>query len=271
MQPELNQQQKKRITKVGLFAENKDLANFDVMQEISDSLEKLAGAETVRIEGKQGKKGDKGDKGDKGERGEKGTDGKDGRDGIDGKDGKDGVNGINGINGKDGRDGIDGLDGKDGEMGTIDDATIAYLQDEITKLSKRIDELRNGKAGQRTGWGAHPLQIQSAGVIKEKVARVINFVGTAVNSVVRSADGVVTVSLTAGGAGSTVYNETPGGLINGSNVDYTTANTITTVQMLAINGQFIHPSEYTVTGAGFTMGTALDASLSGLSFTIVYV
>lgn len=260
---DLTPQQKKRIQKVGLFTENKDLAHFDVMQEMADSLEKLAGAETVRIEGKQGKKGDKGDKGENG---------KDGKDGINGKNGE---RGENGKDGKDGRDGVDGVDGKDGEIGKIDDATIAYLENEIKRLQDLIEETKSeAKArsvAQRTGWGAHPLQIQSAGVIKEKVARVINFVGTAVNSVVRSADGVVTVSLSAGGAGSTVYNETPTGNIDGANKDYTTAQTITTVQMLAINGQFIHPSEYTVTGAGFTMGTALDASLSGLSFTIVYV
>lgn len=262
---ELTKQQKKRITKVGLFSENKDLANFDVIQEIADSLEKLSGAETVRIEGKQGEKGAKGDKGDRGEVGKNGKDGVDGNDGINGKDGKDGKDGKNGIDGKNGKDGKNGVDG---QMGKIDDATIGYLENEIKRLTSLIEE---AKGTQRTGWGAHPLQIQSAGVIKEKVARVINFVGTAVNSVVRSGSGVVTVTLNAGGVGSTVYNETPTGLIDGNNTTYTTAQTITTVQMLAINGQFIHPSEYVVSGAGFTMNTALDASLTGLSFTIVYV
>jgi hypothetical protein len=39
---------------------------------------------------------------------------------------------------------------------------------------------------------------------------------------------------------------------------------------MAINGMFIHPGEYTVSGSGFTMGTALDASLSAASFSISY-
>lgn len=70
---------------------------------------------------------------------------------------------------------------------------------------------------------------------------------------------------------TTNYVETPTGLINGSNTVYTTAHTITTVLGMWINGQFIHPSEYTVSGAGFTMSTALDASLSGTGFTISYI
>lgn len=71
-------------------------------------------------------------------------------------------------------------------------------------------------------------------------------------------------------SGGTIYSETPTGAVNGSNKVYTTLHTITTVISLSINGQFIHPAEYTVSGAGFTMGTALDTSLSGTGFTIVY-
>ncbi len=64
--------------------------------------------------------------------------------------------------------------------------------------------------------------------------------------------------------------ETPGGLINGVNTVYTTTQTIGTVIVLAFNGQFIAPSEYTVSGAGFTMGVALPNFPSG-SFTISYI
>lgn len=110
---ELTTQQQKRIKKVGLYSEDKDLAHFDVMQDIADALDKLAGADTLRI---QGKKGDKGDKGDRGEAGKNGKDGKDGKDGVDGKD------------------------GKDGEMGVIDEATIGYLQDEIKRLNDKVEE-----------------------------------------------------------------------------------------------------------------------------------
>lgn len=77
------------------------------------------------------------------------------------------------------------------------------------------------------------------------------------------------------GAGSssgaaTVYSETPVGAINGINTVYTVSNTITTVIGFWINGQFIHPSEYSATGTTITFVTALDASLSGTGFTISF-
>lgn len=80
--------------------------------------------------------------------------------------------------------------------------------------------------------------------------------------------GRLLVSSTGGSA--TIYTQTPTGLVNGSNTVYTTVNTITTVIGLWYNGQFIHPAEYTPSGAGFTMGTALPA-ISGAAFTISYV
>ena len=70
--------------------------------------------------------------------------------------------------------------------------------------------------------------------------------------------------------GTAIYVETPTGLINGSNKIYTTVNTITTVINFSINGAFIHPVDYSTTGTTITFVTALDVSLSGLPFTIVY-
>ena len=71
--------------------------------------------------------------------------------------------------------------------------------------------------------------------------------------------------------GSQVFTETPSGLINSANTTYTTLNGITHVLSLFINGEFIHPSEYSVSGNGFTMNSQLDASLAGTTFTIKYV
>lgn len=73
---------------------------------------------------------------------------------------------------------------------------------------------------------------------------------------------------TSGGA-ATIYTQTPVGAIDGVNKAYTTTNSITTVIGLWYNGQFIHPAEYTPSGAGFTMGTALPV-ISGAAFTISY-
>jgi len=134
----LDEKQVKKINRAGTFSKNPDLAKLSVFEDMADSLEKLAGAETVRIEGKRGPKGEKGDKG---ETGEKGKDGKDGKDGVNGKDGINGKDGLNGKDGVDGLNGINGTNGKDGEMGTIDDATIGYLQNEIKKLEERVNSV----------------------------------------------------------------------------------------------------------------------------------
>lgn len=163
------------------------------------------------------------------------------------KDGKQGPKGDRGEPGKDGKEGKKGKDGKDGRDG------------------------KDGEAGTtvRVGWGAHPLQVQGLGVVVDKNTRVINFAGSGLASVVRSKSGVVTVTLQAGA--SSFYTETPSGLINGSNTTYTVVHDITTVFNLAINGQYLHPNvDYTVSGDTITMVTALDASLSGLPFTITY-
>lgn len=72
------------------------------------------------------------------------------------------------------------------------------------------------------------------------------------------------------GAGD-IKVETPSGSINGSNTAYTVTKKITKVIGFAINGQYIHTSEYTTSGKTITFSTALPASLSGLGFTVVYV
>lgn len=87
----------------------------------------------------------------KGEKGDKGDPGRDGRDGIDGKDGYTPIKGVDYFDGKDGRDGRDGKDGVSikgekgdkgdkgdpGADGFIDEATIAYLEDEIKRIEKK--------------------------------------------------------------------------------------------------------------------------------------
>ena len=69
-----------------------------------------------------------------------------------------------------------------------------------------------------------------------------------------------------------INTETPSGLINSSNVTYTTINTINAILNFAINGQYLHPTvDYTFTGNTITMTSPLDSSLLGLGFTIIYV
>lgn len=178
----------------------------------------------------------KGDKGDKGERGFNGTDGKDGRNGVNGRDGS------NGLHGKDGKNGLDGKDGKDGKDGI--NGTAPTL-DEITK------ELRKKPINYK--------EIEDAPDLKDLPALIEFLKRGGFRGGGSSASGSVTI-----------YTETPVGLINGVNKIYTTLHVINTVVGMWINGEYIHPAEYTAVGAGFTMSTAIDASLSGTGFTISY-
>lgn len=75
----------------------------------------------------------------------------------------------------------------------------------------------------------------------------------------------------ASGGSSTFYVETPNEAIDGARVDFTVDHTITKVLSVHINGQFIHPSDYSVAGSTITFNTAPDISYAGLSFTVVYV
>lgn len=77
-------------------------------------------------------------------------------------------------------------------------------------------------------------------------------------------------AISGGAITGTIFVETPGGLINGSNRAYTTLNTINTVIGIWLNGEFIDPAQYVVSGAGFTMNVAIPSAFSGLPFTITY-
>lgn len=68
-----------------------------------------------------------------------------------------------------------------------------------------------------------------------------------------------------------VKHETPSGDIDGANTEYTVTKPINAVLSFGINGQVIHPSEYTVSGRTITMDTAIDGALSGTVFEITYL
>ena len=65
-------------------------------------------------------------------------------------------------------------------------------------------------------------------------------------------------------------SETPQGIINGINKDFTTTENIHFIIGLHINGMFIHPSEYTFANKLISFLSPLDSSLSGTGFTVVY-
>ncbi len=118
--------------------------------------------------------------------------------------------------------------------------------DAIEGLRKELDELRKLK-GKEVLMGGGPHYLAGTNVTID---------GNVINA--------------TGGGSATIYTETPTGNIDGVNTVYTTAHATSTIIGIWVNGQFIHTGEYTKGASGFTMGTALPASLSGTGFTISY-
>lgn len=194
---------------------------------------------------------------------------------------------INGTNGRDGKDGQDGM------TPVIDHEAIAKKAAKLIKLPEfpkpeKIDPKAITQAVIKTLQEDKPLTMEHVRGLSEEIASYRNQLagkhygsttmvrggGDVVTAgsniaITTNADGQKVITGTGGGVG-TVYTETPTGLINGSNKIYTTAHAITTIFNFSINGQYIHPADYSVVGSTITFVTALDASLSGLAFTIIY-
>jgi hypothetical protein len=211
-------------------------------------------ADTVTVKGLKGEKGDPGEKGDTGDVGPIGPQ----AEGIVGPQGEPGIPGPKGDKGD------KGDPGKDGSPDTPEQI--------IAKVRGRIsyDELSdrpNIEAFRKWG-GAQQLAIQRSNVLLASDVKVLDFIGAGV-SVADLGGGVIAVTIPGASLG-TIYTETPTGTVDGVNTTYTTAHTITTILSFAINGQFIHPSDYSIAGSTITFGTALPVELSALPFTIIY-
>lgn len=192
---------------------------------------------------------------------------------VKGKDYSDGKKGYTPQKGVDYDDGEPGKPGTEIEPDDVIKKIHAskqlispYKVSGLPAILQTVEDLgRNQQGWQNVGGGIPPILLSNGVKISDLVTE-INF-STNITAVY---SGSGRVTLTATGGGGTTYSETPTGNIDGANTSYTTAHTITTVINLVINGQFIHPAEYTVSGAGFTMLTALDSSLTGKGFTIIY-
>lgn len=126
---------------------------------------------------------------------------------------------------------------------------IAGLSEEIKEIKGEITKIARSK-GKQGGGGD------------------VVVAGTNV-TVTRTTGGKRQISSTGGS--STVYSETPTGTIDGANKVYTVLNTITAIISLTINGEYIHPSEYSAVGTTITFVTALPLALASKSFTAIYV
>lgn len=227
----------------------------------------------------KGIKGDKGDTGERGEtgpvgpqgpKGDQGEQGEIGRPGVQGERGPQGEKGDKGESGEAGPKGDKGDKGEKGDPGSPDTAT-----DIIEKLKGKfsydfLTDLPNLETF-RPGGGSNvaEFQVYKNGTLVANQIRAIDFIGSW--TLTDLGGGKVSAQPPSGGGGiGTIYTETPTGAIDGVNKTYTTAHAITSVLSFAINGQFIHPADYSIVGSTITFGTALDASLTGLPFTIIY-
>jgi len=160
----LDNKQLKKIARLAKIADKGEVAIIEELDSIDEQLEALQGkVESALSISSKAKNGIQGVQGVQGKNGEKGKDGVNGKNGENGEDGLNGVNGVNGANGKAGKD------GKNGRSPLI-------------------------------GWGAHPLRVEQAGVMKTKVARTLNFKGTGVPTITQNANGTTELNF-AGGTG----------------------------------------------------------------------
>lgn len=192
--------------------------------------------------------------------------------------------GVEFFDGKDGRDGRDGetpvVDHglivekvlglipvpEDGKDAVVDSEEIAKMVleelkktlkvEHIPGLKNEIDSYRNQLAGKIYGkdtWARGGGDTVTSGV------------GISISN---NTNGQKVITATAGG---TIYTQSlKSQTVDGSNKTYTTLHTINNIINFMINGEYIHSAEYSFTGTTITFVTALDASLSGKEFDIVY-
>lgn len=251
------------------------------MKQMGSAAEFIAGF-LASIKGDRGEKGETGEKGDKGDRGETGPQGPQGIQGPQGEVGERGPVGPQGLRGPKGEAGENGTPGAQGPKGEKGDRGPAGSADKASDIIKKIRSLKNEKGGLSYDDLRDLPNLSALQALASKSVEVfdesgkvegnlesINFTGSGVTAV-SDGHGNITVVITGGGVG-TIYTDTPVGAIDGVNRDYTLPHDINTVFSFGIRGQFIHPDEYVITGSNsLRFNTALDASLAGSAFTLVY-
>lgn len=226
----------------------------------------------------------------KGEKGDKGEDGKTPVKGIDYFTEEEITNILSYIqsnvkNGKDGES-IRGKDGRDGKDGKTPFRLVDYwTKDDQEKIIKDVlKQVKQGKDG--ISPKIEDIVTKVTKELKLPDTKELVFKGELVDFLRRggfhgggissvSHDGTLSGDGTLGNplkvlGTSTFYSETPTGTINGVNKIFTVIHPINFIFTLAMNGQFIHPVDYSVLGSTITFINAPDISYSGLPFTINY-
>ena len=151
-------------------------------------------------------------------------------------------------------------DGKDVDEEVIVDKVLKKLpepkEDTPEKIRDKLESLR----------GEERLDQSAIRGLEEQ----INELKEQINKLPRMGGGVTDMGVTFS-LGRVVKTETPSGAIDGSNKTYTVNHDIHAILSFGINGMVIHDDEYTVSKRTITFNEPLPATLSGKSFTIVYV
>lgn len=164
------------------------------------------------------------------------------------------------------RDGLESLKGDE----RLDKSAVKGIEE----LEKKIDE-KNKSGGFFGGGQRPPVTIQGFGLTVDKNVRFINFKGTGLTSVVRTADGVVTVTIAGGGAGSTnILTEKLTPTTSGSDITLnllSLSQTFSTIQWVSKNGQLLDPNDgsfgWSRVGNTITVLNAGDSDVFLVSYT----
>lgn len=174
--------------------------------------------------------------------------------------------------------------------GQVDQVFVGHVLDQMKKdIADRLAKIKDGKDGLRgakgdkgdigkqgspdTAWqirnkleiltGEDRLDISAVKGAEERISKLEN-------RPTRTGGGTTDIGV-AFSLSRIVQTETPSGAIDGVNTAYTVVKEIKAILFFIINGEAIHPAEYTVSKHTITFTTPLPASLSGKNFTIVYV
>ena len=152
---------------------------------------------------------------------------------------------------------------------------------QISKIGQKMATVRDGAPGPRgpQGPGGSP---DTARMIRDKLESLEEGEKLPIDAIEGLKEKLEERNLGGTGGGTStmgvkyamgrlVTSETPTGDVDGVNTAYTLTQPPQAILSFYINGQFIHPAEYTLAGGTITFTTALPASLSGTGFTITYV